>query len=635
MWESIDTVVRVWLEAISNGIWQGLAIVALTYISLRLTGKSGASTRFAICLLALLTISLLPLLLAILTWSQAESIKPLPVILPAIKTVLPEEKSSISSATTPPILPVQKEGDSAVLMEQQQVATTRVMRIEIEGGRWLRLLVAIWLAIALLFILRLGHAYWLTAKLKHNASPLNEQYQQHIESIARQYGIDRKVTYKASQEIKMPMMIGLSNVAILFPATLLEQLTLAEFEQIALHELAHVRRCDDWTNLLQRFIEAILFFHPAIWWLVRRLDLEREIACDEWVVTLTGECRSYATCLLRLVELTATSQAPILAAGATRSKRQITTRIETILNRPGQVRLSKLTLAIAMTIMIMAIVQFTQAAKLIHFIEPRLQTVTASVREKIGTVSNISAYVPVREDKIESTNPAVVATRERSITTAERVALAIEYEAPDTTKDQSEQLISATQTTAKEEREKPAYTSNRFSSETLIQMLAVAADMSSDTEKGSFLIKAVEFCLDDTTVLAAFSQAANTISSDSEKGRVLTALLAHSTNNRNALSQTLNVARGIASDSVKGTVLAHAAGLCRDDAMLTLFLKSAATITSDTELARVLLALLNREGLSKENLRQIEILANEKISSTSAQQRVLAQIEVYSNRRTE
>ena len=75
-----------------------------------------------------------------------------------------------------------------------------------------------------------------------------------------------------------------------------------------LHELAHLRRWDDWTKLAQRLAEAIFFFHPAIYWIARNLNLEREVACDDWVVVHTGRTKPYALCLTRLVE---TASSPV------------------------------------------------------------------------------------------------------------------------------------------------------------------------------------------------------------------------------------------------------------------------------------------------------------------------------------
>jgi len=66
-----------------------------------------------------------------------------------------------------------------------------------------------------------------------------------------------------------------------------------------LHEFAHLGRWDDWTNLAQKLVRTIFFFHPAVWWIEKRLSLEREMACDDVVLAETQNPRAYAECLSR------------------------------------------------------------------------------------------------------------------------------------------------------------------------------------------------------------------------------------------------------------------------------------------------------------------------------------------------
>lgn len=84
-------------------------------------------------------------------------------------------------------------------------------------------------------------------------------------------------------------------------------LTPDEFAAIISHEFAHVRRYDLWVNLLQRIIESLLFFHPVVWFVSRRLSTEREICCDDLVVRAGCAPMNYAGALLRMAELCATT----------------------------------------------------------------------------------------------------------------------------------------------------------------------------------------------------------------------------------------------------------------------------------------------------------------------------------------
>jgi hypothetical protein len=117
----------------------------------------------------------------------------------------------------------------------------------------------------------------------------------------------------------------------------MQELSPAELNQIVLHELAHLRRWDDWTNLAQQLVRALFFFHPAVWWIEKRVALEREMACDDAVLSETSP-RAYAECLARLAEKTFVRRSVALAQAALGRIRQTSDRIAQILNvdRPGE-----------------------------------------------------------------------------------------------------------------------------------------------------------------------------------------------------------------------------------------------------------------------------------------------------------
>jgi hypothetical protein len=75
-----------------------------------------------------------------------------------------------------------------------------------------------------------------------------------------------------------------------------------QLEAVLAHELAHVRRADYFWNLIQTMVETLLFFHPAVWWLGRRLRQQRELCCDDVAVESCADPLVYATALLRLEE---------------------------------------------------------------------------------------------------------------------------------------------------------------------------------------------------------------------------------------------------------------------------------------------------------------------------------------------
>jgi hypothetical protein len=140
-----------------------------------------------------------------------------------------------------------------------------------------------------------------------------------------------------SPDIASPMAAGLFRPAILLPERLLAELGGDEIEQIRLHETAHLLRRDDVALLIQRVMEALFALHPVVRWITRRIDLEREIACDDFVVEQTGQARPYASCLTRVVEIAggvrSSKFGAAVAAAATEERSHLARRIEMLLDK--------------------------------------------------------------------------------------------------------------------------------------------------------------------------------------------------------------------------------------------------------------------------------------------------------------
>ncbi len=112
----------------------------------------------------------------------------------------------------------------------------------------------------------------------------------------------RRATLCATAAIDRPSVAGYFRPRILLPQGLLENLSPAELEHVVLHEMEHLRRRDDWMNLLQQISLVLLPLNPALFWLDRRLCRERELACDDGVLAATQARKAYAACLVKLAE---------------------------------------------------------------------------------------------------------------------------------------------------------------------------------------------------------------------------------------------------------------------------------------------------------------------------------------------
>jgi len=101
----------------------------------------------------------------------------------------------------------------------------------------------------------------------------------------------------ASERIREALVVGFVRPVVLLPAAWLTEMPPEVLEAVIAHELAHIRRWDLWANVFQRVVETLLFYHPAVWWLSRRVRLEREMCCDELAVAATGRRGVYVDAL--------------------------------------------------------------------------------------------------------------------------------------------------------------------------------------------------------------------------------------------------------------------------------------------------------------------------------------------------
>ena len=153
----------------------------------------------------------------------------------------------------------------------------------------------------------------------------------------------RAVKVCVSDQVRVPTAIGFVRPLVVIPSWAMHDLSVTELNAILLHELAHLRRWDDWTNFVQKILAAVFFFHPAVWWIEKKLALEREMACDDLVLAKTASPRAYAECLVSLAEKSFLRRGLSLAQAAVDRMRHISLRVSQILDvsRPSATRVWK------------------------------------------------------------------------------------------------------------------------------------------------------------------------------------------------------------------------------------------------------------------------------------------------------
>lgn len=221
-------------------------------------------------------------------------------------------------------------------------------------------LLVLWLIIAGVRVLGLMLQLVRIRRMKHQSLSAGGELSELFDRLTSRRFTNREVQLRLSSTHRSSFLLGFLHPVVLVPAQ--ERLGLAEAEMVLRHELAHLERRDDWVNLIQHFVLAVFFFHPAFWWISKQLSLEREIACDDHVLQQSKRPQAYA---LLLTDLAARmqKQLPLLAPGSSNNKTQLKERIDMILNthRNASPRLAKTSLALiaSTTAIVAAAIVFT------------------------------------------------------------------------------------------------------------------------------------------------------------------------------------------------------------------------------------------------------------------------------------
>jgi hypothetical protein len=277
---NLESLARLSVEHALNGVALGIAVALFAWLVLRIVGRQNSGTRFAVWFAALLSIPAFTLLDGFHVGGSAGALRP--------EISMPKS--------------------------------------------WAPYLFAGWAVITAVGLARIGFGLWQVHQLKKACVAVSLS---HLDATLRKTLEEfnsRAVTMCVSDRLQTPTVVGFKKATVVIPAWAMQELSLAELNVILLHELAHLRRWDDWTNLVQKIFGAVLFFQPALWWIGRELTLEREMACDEMVLAAASNPREYAACLVALAEKSLCRRGLALAQAAVNRIRQLSRRVSQILD---------------------------------------------------------------------------------------------------------------------------------------------------------------------------------------------------------------------------------------------------------------------------------------------------------------
>ncbi len=291
-------------------LWQGVLVAIALKMILMLFRVRAARTRYALSLMALIVIGFCPVVTFLLvagdtsTATFADSADGAFARYDSGQPVVYADSSTSTNAsarafeTTPTIAP----DSPRLVLSPALVRETQPYAL------------AAWLAGVFVFGIRLtwgyGNALWMRSS--RMAVPI--ELARRIERLSRQLGLSNIARVFASERVREATAVGFWRPIVLLPFAWLAELPPQTLEAIIAHELAHIRRWDLWVNLYQRVLETLLFYHPAVWWVSRRVGLEREMCCDEMALAAIGGRIEYANALNLAARLYRRSPQPALAA---------------------------------------------------------------------------------------------------------------------------------------------------------------------------------------------------------------------------------------------------------------------------------------------------------------------------------
>lgn len=279
-----------------HSLWQGAALACLVAGLLAWLPHKQAQLRYGV-----LAASLAAFIVAV-----AATFLALPV-----PTASPQDAVTITAPSS--LTPSSSQMNVVTETLPAAVSANNSASKQHRNNNWPAWVVNLWLIGMVVVLARLAGG-WIRAErlARCGLRPVPRFHQELAQQLARQARVLVPVQVFTSLRVQVPTVVGWLRPRILLPASTLMGLTPSQLESILLHELAHIRRFDYLINLLQAVLEAVFFYHPAIWWLSQRLRIEREHCCDD-VVLKHCEVQVYARALVSLEELR-NNPGPALAA---------------------------------------------------------------------------------------------------------------------------------------------------------------------------------------------------------------------------------------------------------------------------------------------------------------------------------
>ena len=272
--------------ALLHSLWEVALLALLAWLSLALLRGASAGARHAVGMAWLVAMAAAPVVTFALYWHA------------------------------PTLVDASGQGAASSSFEDSNLDTP--LLIVNARSSWQLVCVAqLWLlGVALMLVRHLGGWRAVRRFEREAYVPLPPEWARRLDELRAALGISRRVAVRLAERVASPFTAHALRPLIWLPLALLTQLPREQVEALLAHELAHIRRLDWCWNALQCAIESVLFHHPGMWWLSRRIREEREHACDDLAVSVCGDPVVLAEALAELQRRRRTTRIPTLALAA-------------------------------------------------------------------------------------------------------------------------------------------------------------------------------------------------------------------------------------------------------------------------------------------------------------------------------
>jgi beta-lactamase regulating signal transducer with metallopeptidase domain len=612
-------------------------LLLAAWLATSILRRASAATRHLVWATAIAAVLALPLLGAVVpAWRVA--IMPAvvstatPAGTPALSLPTPEREVNSATSAAPAVLdPAPAEVARSLSVELRQRVASSVTPA--------RVLVVAWLLLALLLLARLAIANARVAAWQRSSRPVEDgRWLTLLGRLSRQYGIVRPVVLLENEDTDVPVTWGVVYPVVLLPAGAGEW---DEEQRIAVltHELAHVKRFDAFTQLLAQLALALLWFHPMVWMAVRRMRLEREHACDDFVLVAGARASRYADDLLRFARRLSRPTAPAAAALAMARRSELEGRLLAILD-PATKRTTVRRARVGL--LMLGVIAF--AAPLAAFRPARAEAEGPPKAASVVVDSPADAPAthhmePLAEQVAPPAPPLPLPTP-----SASQLGVSLLGEGRMTTP-------LARVPTDTEPPLRPV------DLQTLIDVTRHAKKMTSDHEKGQLLASIAKRYVRSDELRDAYLETVFSMTSDHERTKALIALLERDSIPVSSTARVLRSAAMMTSDVSRGQVLrkispatfadstvqrayldvivSMTSNVERSSAITSLMtqpltvpvqlalLRATSAITSNTDKANVLLRFVERQGVADSTVRRSFLKAAETLTSDSDYRRVM------------